>query len=157
MDESTFVSQVETGDLLLYHSTSWYSWLIEWVSGSEYSHIGLLLKDPIDISPELKGLYVLESSPVSLNPKDPKKHGSFGVQITPLKDVLDFYRDGKQGFLYYRKLETKRDSTFYETLVQTHRLVHGKRYDFTPRDWFRALLNIDIGNPESLNKFWSSS
>ena len=57
-----FVKDCETGDILLYNSQYWYSRLIEIGSGSKFSHISIILKDPTFINPNLKGTYILESS-----------------------------------------------------------------------------------------------
>ena len=163
---------IQTGDLLLFHSKCWYSWLIEWVSGSPYSHVGILLRDPININSSLKGLYLLESSAlISTNAETGK--GTYGVKISPLDEVLDYYRplvsdpmvsgvNGSvsrqgRGTVTYRALETKRDANFYSILKTTHQRVHEKRYNLTPGDWLQAALHTDIGNPEHVNKFWCSA
>ena len=36
----------QTGDILLYTSTHWYSRAIEWASNSKFSHISFILRDP---------------------------------------------------------------------------------------------------------------
>ena len=57
-----FLETCQTGDILLYNSQYWYSRLIEWGSGSKFSHISIILRDPTFINENLNGLYILESS-----------------------------------------------------------------------------------------------
>mgnify|MGYP003314684960 CR=1 FL=1 len=48
----------------------------------------MVLRDPTYIDPKLKGLYIWESSEEkNPDPQDGKK--KIGVQITPLKELLD--------------------------------------------------------------------
>ena len=54
-------SKLETGDLILFHNTASISCCIECFTCSKYSHIGMVLKDPIYFNKNLKGLYLWES------------------------------------------------------------------------------------------------
>ena len=56
-----FLDSCQTGDILLYSTSLWYSKIIEKCTGSKYSHISIILRDPVYIDPKLKGLYILES------------------------------------------------------------------------------------------------
>lgn len=52
----------KTGDILLVHGTSyWYERLIEWFTGSEYSHVAMVVKNP-PFFPCKSGLFIIESS-----------------------------------------------------------------------------------------------
>ena len=51
----TFLETCQTGDILLYNSNYWYSRLIEWGSGSKFSHISIVLRDPTFINEKLTG------------------------------------------------------------------------------------------------------
>ena len=62
-----FLKTCQTGDILLYNSNYWYSRLIEWGSGSQFSHISIILRDPTYINKDLKGLYILEYSYEDIN------------------------------------------------------------------------------------------
>ena len=95
--------QLKTGDLLL---CSWHNprckslcnclfnnfdACIKWGSHGNWTHSAVVLKDPTFIHPSLKGLFVWESSSeASADPQDGKK--KIGVQITPLKELLDCYK-----------------------------------------------------------------
>ena len=50
-----FKKNCQTGDILLYNTQFWYSKLIEYFSDSIYSHIGIILRDPVYINQKLKG------------------------------------------------------------------------------------------------------
>ena len=56
-----FLESCQTGDILLYNSSTLVGRAIEWLSYSKFSHISIILRDPVYINPELKGLYVIES------------------------------------------------------------------------------------------------
>ena len=84
------IKNLKTGDILLVSShLSWnpisvFGLLIEWFTGRPYSHIGMILKDPTWIKPEMTGLYLWESSwHGTRDPQDDKI--KLGVQITPLE------------------------------------------------------------------------
>ena len=60
------MDDLQTGDILLFtgHKTSWlkyFSYMIEYATHSNFSHVAMVLRDPTYISPNLKGLYVWES------------------------------------------------------------------------------------------------
>ena len=62
------IDNLKTGDILLYSAQlswnpmSWFGKLIEYVTKKPYSHVGIVLKDPTWIKPDMKGLYLWESS-----------------------------------------------------------------------------------------------
>ena len=123
-----FIKNAQTGDLLLYSTSKWYSKVIELFSGSKFSHISIVLKDPVYLDPKLKGFYVLESGYESTtDPADGKHH--FGVQITPLHNVIKDYQNSWLGTLYYRKLDCSRDSKFEDMIKQIYKKVYNKPYD----------------------------
>ncbi len=86
------VNTLETGDILLYHGTNyWFSYLIEWFTYSEFSHVSMVLKDPIYLDPKLEGLYILESGAENIpDAVEGKTH--FGVQIVDLNEIIEMYR-----------------------------------------------------------------
>ena len=60
------MTDLKTGDLILFcgKDTGWlkyFSEMIKYTSHSNYSHVGMILKDPTFIHPTLKGTYVWES------------------------------------------------------------------------------------------------
>ena len=150
-----FLKKVETCDLLLYSSKKWYSKVIEYFSRSKFSHISILLKEPVYLNPNLKGLYVLESGyEKTPDPTDGKY--KFGVQITPLNDVIQSYQKS-WGTLYHRKLHCLRDDNFEKMMKRIYDDVYDKPYDMNICDWIKAAFKIDIGNEKKTNTFWCSA
>ena len=152
----TIKHKCETGDLILYSSNGWISYFIEYFTSSKFSHISMIVKDPTYINPTLTGLYVLESGYESQ--KDPEDHKiKYGVQLTPLDEVINQYKDGSNGKLYFRKLNCLRSNQFYKSFSQIHKKIHNKPYDLNILDWLKADLKIYIGNERKTNEFWCSA
>ena len=134
------IETLNTGDIILFHGSYFISRIIEFLAGTEYSHCGIIIKDPWFTPEKLKGLYVLESG--SENIPDPENNRvKYGVQLTKLEYILNNY----DGSLYIRKLECIRDKQFYDKITQIHSNIHNLPYDFNPIDWIKAFFNIDIG------------
>ena len=115
------MDQLETGDLLLFKNSShgWFglfTFSIKYFTNSNYSHIGMILKDPTFIHPSLKGIYVWESG---WNGKPDPQDGKIklGVQITPIREVLDYYRNNN-GHVYVRKLNIINKFEKNDNLIQ---------------------------------------
>ena len=151
-----FLNSVETGDILLYSTNIWYSKIIEYFQGSKFSHIGILLKDPVYINKKLKGLYVLESGyETTPDPVDGKY--KFGVQIISLDNVIKTYQNSSTGIIYYRQLYCIRNQEFKNLIEKIYNEIQNKPYDINIWDWIKAYLKIDIGNEHKTNKFWCSA
>ena len=151
-----FKNTIQTGDILLYSTSLWYSKIIEYFQGSKFSHIGIILKDPVYINEKLKGIYVLESGyETTPDPTDSKL--KFGVQITSLEHTIKSYQNSWMGNLYYRKLDCQRDEQFIENIKKIYHDVHNRPYDVDLLDWIKAGLNIHIGNEHKTNSFWCSA
>ena len=151
-----FLETCQTGDILLYNSQYWYSRLIEWGSGSKFSHISIILRDPTFINKKLNGLYILESSYEDI-PDSNTGEKVWGVQIIPLQHVIDEYQKSYVGNLYYRRLETEKDESFYNKLKECVTHTEGDKYDLNPLDWFKAEFQLDVGNTRKENTFWCSA
>ena len=152
----TFLETCQTGDILLYNSNYWYSRLIEWGSGSKFSHISIILRDPTFINEKLTGLYILESSYEDI-PDSNTGEKVWGVQIIPLDHVLEEYKKSYVGNLYYRRLETEKTEDFYVKLKDCIKHTEGDKYDLNPLDWFKAEFQINIGDTRKENTFWCSA
>jgi hypothetical protein len=154
--ESLESLDLKTGDIILFsgNQSGLYSilpWLVRIFTHSNYSHIGMILKDPTFISPELKGYYVWESSwEASADPQDNKK--KIGVQITPIEEI---YKSFKDSVITIRK-PTSYDSFTDDTLKKIHKEVYGKPYDMVPIDWLEAFFRKDI-HPQKTDRFWCSA
>ena len=100
------MDNLQTGDLILFNykgndCSGFLSKLIKWGTNSKFTHIGMVLKNPkFDNIPPLEGIYVWESGYEGYkDPQDGKI--KLGVQITPLEEILDSYKD--KGYAYIRK------------------------------------------------------
>jgi hypothetical protein len=166
------MSDLQTGDLLLFvsDSSNWFfgpfTKMISWGTHSNYTHIAMVLRDPIfSDMPPLKGLYVWESSwEGTPDPQDGKT--KLGVQITPLQVILDAYKD--KGHVFVRKLkrnlhrscptcgQTVDDLFTKEKLQEIHSVVYDKPYDIVPKDWVEAFFHKD-SNPQKTSRFWCAA
>ena len=158
------MDSLETGDLLLFNSHhsglfSFFTSLIKWGTHSNYSHIGIVLKNPKFINPSLKGLYLWESSyNGEPDPQDGKI--KLGVQITPLYEIINYYKKNG-GSIFVRKINSTSDIPINEIfndkiLIDIHNKVYDKPYDIVPTDWIGAFLKYDI-EPQKTNRFWCSA
>ena len=151
------MDDLKTGDLIFFtgHTQGWlkyFSSLIEYTTHSNYSHIGMIIKDPTFISPSLKGTYVWESGGEGdYDPQDNKI--KLGVQITPLKEILENFRYSKA---IVRKINCPNKTFIDEKLRQIHDIVYDKPYDIIPKDWIQAFFRKD-GQPQKTDRFWCSA
>ena len=147
---------LKTGDLILFNNHGGgifgaFTSLIKWGTHSNYTHIGMILKDPSFIHPSLKGLYVWESTfNGQPDPQDGKV--KLGVQITPLKEALHF----EERSVFIRKVNCP-ENTFNDTRLKLiHKIVYNKPYDIIPTDWINALFHHD-SEPQKTDRFWCSA
>ena len=136
------LDSLKTGDILLFSAEltfnpiSWFAKLIEVFTKSPYSHVGMILRDPIWISSEMKGLYLWESSYEGTpDPQDGKI--KLGVEITPMEQVLKNSYDSQ---IWYRKINCSNDKLTVFNLMKTHSEVYDKPYDLYPGDWIEAYI-----------------
>jgi len=150
------IDTCQTGDILLYNSNTFVGRTIEVLSFSKFSHISIILRDPIYINPELKGLYILESGSEQIDDVISGKK-VIGVQVIPLEYVLNQYENGNYGYLYYRKLECDRGEEFHKKMKDIILKTDGTCYDINPVDWIKAEFQIELGNEQKDNTFWCSA
>ena len=150
---------LKTGDILLFDyegggSMGIFSWLIKKATKSNITHVGMVLKDPVFINPSLKGYYVWESGwEGTPDPQDGKV--KFGVQITPLEEIIQSYKK-KNGKIYVRRVTCPINLFTTEKLLQIHEIVYDKIYDIIPTDWIEAAFRRD-DNPQKTPRFWCSA
>ena len=148
---------LKTGDLILFngHNTgllNYFSSLIRFGTHSDYTHVGVILKDPTFINPVLKGLYVWESGyEGTSDPQDNKI--KVGVQITPLFEMIQNF---KGSTILFRKINCNFNCFTDENLKKVHEVVYNKPYDLVPKDWLEALVRKDI-EPQKTDRFWCSA
>lgn len=148
--------KLETGDIILFHGTSKVSCCIEFWTCSKYSHIGMILKDPIYIDSKLTGLYLWQSGREGF-PEAEDNMNIYGVQISSLKKVL---KECSLKNVYVRKLFSKlplnRDPLMINKLKLIHQEIHHHDYDLNPLDWLLAgeyQLDTWINLPENEKKY----
>ena len=146
---------LKTGDILLFSNggNSIFSSLIKIFTYSQFTHIGMVLKDPDFINPSLKGYYIWESGiEEEPDPQDGKK--KLGVQITPFEEIYQSYLQDKST-IYVRRVSEC--SNFNNTkLDEIHKVVYDKPYDIVPSDFIEALFRKD-NEPQKISRFWCSA
>lgn len=132
-------SDWESGDMILFHGTSWYSYVLEWFGHCRVSHVGILVRDVdlnrmnvrvIDMDPN--GWYVLHSG---YGISTETGLYQFGVHIESLSRVLSQYG---WNAVWIRKMHVLRNNTFVETMKRIHESIHQRPYDMSIRDWIMA-------------------
>jgi hypothetical protein len=150
------MNQLETGDILLFSNYpsgffGFFDSLIRWGTQSQYTHIGIVLKDPEFLG--LKGLYMWQSGyEYHPDPQDGLK--KVGVQITPLEEIIENYKD--TGHIFYRKLKCPENLITIEKLKNIHNDVYLKPYDINPIHWITAVISPNSNMNESYS-FWCSA
>jgi hypothetical protein len=152
---------VKTGDLLLcddlaYGSWGLFSWLIKFVTKSDFSHVGMIVKDPDFTETPLKGTFVWTSG-ISNVPDPEDKTKKFGVQFIPFDHFIQTYG----GKIFLRKIEFEHAEEYYSIfdtnkLKQIHQVVYDKPYDVVITDWIEAFCKKDP-NPQKTSRFFCSA
>jgi hypothetical protein len=143
----------QTGDLLLFKYTSFIGRFIEYFTSSNYSHCGIIIKNPSFGPDRMDGIYILESTGLDNIPDGEDNEIKFGVQLRKLEDVYSNF----QGTIYYRQLHCNRNEQFYNKLKHAHSIVHNRPYDANPLHWIRAKYKTEIGNLQNKNTFFCSA
>ena len=153
------LTDLKTGDLILCVNQNKsglfgaFTSMIKWGTHSNYTHTGVILKDPSFIHPSLKGLYVWESSDEN-NPDPQDGKLKIGVQITPLLELINDYKNN--GHIFYRSIQCPNTCFSNENLKAVHDIVYDKPYDINPFDWIEAFIQKD-SNPQKIDRFWCSA
>lgn len=146
--------EYDTGDILLFSDITYIpSKLIEYFTDSKYSHVGIVLKNPVYIDPGLAGTYILESTGLSDIADSEDNKYKTGVQIRDLQSVYEEYN----GAMYWRKLHLTRDDEFNRKIANIHSIIYNKPYDVNPVHWLGSLINVKIGDVQTTNRFFCSA
>lgn len=147
---------LKTGDLILFSGSwswnpiNWVDKFVEFWTLSPYSHVGMILKDPTWIHPDMTGIYLWESNYEGVpDPQDGKI--KMGVEITPIDVVLK----SRAQHLYVKQLVNGADKLTVPILEKIHKIVYEKPYDFNPIDWLAAYLRVPI--KPSKHRFFCSA
>jgi hypothetical protein len=136
---------IGTFDVILFAGTQWYpSRLIEWFTGSPYSHIALGLHSPTYIDAKLaEGYYIIESGE-ELRPCVTSGQLVWGPQIQPWREILDSY----PGRVYVRRFQwlnrppPARD--IEQRMLEAWQATSSAVYDDNPLDWIRDELGLNL-------------
>ena len=141
-------------DIVLFRGEGyWFSYLVEWVTWSRFSHVGIILKDPIYIDPSLTGTFLLESGSEAMKDAEDCKL-KFGVQITRWEPIFEGYT----GEIWKRSVKPYDDkANIQDRLAQVHNVIHNKPYDTKVFDLVRIELEKQWGNCQRENSFVCSS
>jgi hypothetical protein len=176
-----------TGDIILFNGNGFISDVIERVTHSEWSHVGMVVKDPDYLiqTPPTKGLFLFESDiPASTDPCIDIDTGRVcsqanscvsgrpgtstsgerlrGVSLVHLKERIEQYDGG----VAYRKLNwDKTESEINNMFKIVYNTTYHKKYDVNPLDLIDPLVHhkywiIDKlcgSDPRQVNKFFCSS
>jgi hypothetical protein len=151
------ISDLKHGDLVLVNNKSsnylfsMFLNMIKWGTHSDYTHVAIIIENPIFSEKTLNGKYVWQSSYDGCpDPQDNKI--KLGVQLTKLEDFLEHYKNVN---IFIRRFS---DTTLFtnEKLKKAHTIVYDKPYDIYPKDWIEALIQND-SNPQKIDRFWCSA
>jgi hypothetical protein len=151
--------ELDTGDIVLFRGNHLFSKIIECFGRSKYSHVGMILKNPKYIRPDLEdGLYLLESSSND-TPDVEDNQFKIGTQIHRLDDIIKEY---PKGSVFVRYMDIIRDDIFYSKITEVHKEIHNKPYNLNPIDWILAEWNIihpmeSKVNDKKPDSFWCSA
>lgn len=154
---------LQTGDILLFSSHfSFIDIILKFFTFSKFTHIGIILKDPVNINENLKGYYLLHSG-YETQPDAEDHKRKYGVQITDLNFIFKEAFENKKSRLFVRKLKTERDDAFDYKIKEIHDKVYNKPYDIHPLDWIIAELELQTDDGVPLihghheDRFWCSA
>ena len=133
------LSNLNTGDILLFSDKKfWFSRMVEYFTGSQWSHVGIVLKDPTYIRSDLTGIYLWESGIEDYGDAEDNKK-KFGVQINSLSKKLN---EGYNGTIACRKLNAKIDNLEAKIKI-IHDSTYNKPYDLNLEDLTDTTSNIE--------------
>jgi hypothetical protein len=153
---------LQTGDILLFSSNlGIIDRLLKSCTKSKFTHVGIILKDPVYINLKLKGYYLLQSGLEPFEDAEDNKK-KYGVQISDLNDVFNEYKNGINGQVFLRRLIIERNNDFYHKIKEIHDIVHNKPYDLDPFDWIIGKLELELNDKIPIkghikDKFWCSA
>ena len=118
-------TQADTGDIVLFHGHSKESRTIEFVTGSAFSHVGMVFVDPRSAN---KMLWQTGPDPIEEDPETKTRHG--GAQCAMLKKVLTDMNSPKYGDTpHWRQLSgVTRDGAFHKAVVKAVEKIEGKPF-----------------------------
>jgi hypothetical protein len=156
MSEFYTIDDLEDFDLILFNGKGfWFSYLVEYATWSNYSHIGVFLKGAEEIKNGLREIPLLFESGREPYPDEVEHEIKFGTQISNFRKILQNY----DGNIFCRKLQIthKERKKLKERLVDIYESVKDHPYDDNPLDLLQVEFDIDIGNCQRTNSYFCSA
>ena len=148
------ISELKTGDLLLFKCKSdfsfggFFNYLIQLITRSEFTHIGMIVKDPKFNNELNDGIYMWHS----YNDMNSNKKG--GVEFIHIDEMLKIFKGSE--IIVKRTIIDNDDIFHHKILLNLYSKVYDKPYDLSFSDWFQAGINLNI-NPQKTDMFFCSS
>ena len=142
-------------DILLFKGSDyWFSYIVEYFTWSNFSHVGLFLNGAVEISPDLTQILFFESGSETW-PDEVDHKIKWGVQITDFKKVIENY-DGK---IYCRKLHIplEKRKELKSLLADIYSKISDLPYDCSICDLLRVEFDADVGDVQRTNSFFCSA
>ena len=116
------MDELKTGDLIMFQGKMWTSYIVQWLTSSMWSHVGIVWRDPPGNPP---GVYLLHSDGTI---------DDFGVQI----DLLSKYLDEYVGKVFVYPIQGVEADKF-APIAQIYQETQDTGYDLYPPDIIRIL------------------
>ena len=133
MNFDQIAPSLKTGDIILFHGTTAISQIIDWVTHSPFSHVGMVVRQ--DNQPGNDSLYIWQSF-------EPQH----GVVYEPLEAFLELYAQSESGATFtFRQLSATPDAAQIVALTQLMEQVKGRPFPKTIPwllDYFAGRLGI---------------
>ncbi len=143
MDYSQLAPTLQTGDIFLFHGTTWVSKVIDAITDSEYSHIGMVVREEGQTGPN--GLYLWQS----FEPEG-------GVVYDPLEPYLNKYIASELGASFVcRQLAVDRSAAMIAALDAYMPTVKGLGFP-SFQQWIINWISGHLGIPSAQNTFFCS-
>ena len=141
-------NSLNTGDLVLFSGKGGISTGIKWVTGSKWSHIGMVLR-----LPEWDFVLLWESTTLSDIADLDTGIARKGVQIVPLSERIRHY----DGEVSVRALSPKLNIQQVGTLRETREEFKGRKYETSEIELIKAAYDGPFGrNTEDLRSLFCS-
>ena len=149
---------IRSGDILLFEefpagNIFWklLDGAVKFFTGSKFSHSAIALRDPTWLDPNLKGLFVWESTGLTGLPDVVDNRPKFGVQIQKFDEYTTKYHGTCNVFVRRANKEWTND-----VLLKTiYNDTHDTPYDCWPMDWIEA--GLKVGPKKTTTRFWCSA
>lgn len=127
--------------------------MVEWLTWSNISHVGIVLVDPDYIEKDLRGRFLFESGREDI--PDVITHKMiWGVQLTELDALISAY----PGRIYRRRITTSMTHEKLLAITRVYHDIYDMPYDAKLTDFLRAATGLTLGSDcQRTNSFFCSA